>query len=335
MFKRLPGIGLDIGSKKIKMIQVVRRKAGLEIIKFGSLYTPPGSMEAGIIVDPVLLGEELKFLVRKLNLSGKRVVSAVGGQQLYIRNLIMPRLKLDEMREAVYYQSANFLPIPVEEVAIDIYPMREFENQNGKKTEVFFLAVRKQQVDNLEMVCRIAELNLAVVEIEPLSIYRAWGKEVGLVVALLAIGSSRSYLTVFNRGIPVFYRSLALGSSSSYYTSNFNQADRVTGWQKAMNLNDPPCDPRIMEITNEVKSALEYYQLQMESKEQSIEKIVLCGGGAMRGLEDDLTQRLDLELEVINILSGNILPRHISPDEEYELQYDFPLALGLAAREVV
>jgi len=334
LFNRLSGIGLDIGSKKTKIIQVKRRKAGLEVTKFGSLYTPPGIVEAGIIMDPVRLGEDLKVLVKKLKFNGKRVVSAVGGQQLYIRNLIMPRLKLEEMREAVYYHSTNFLPIPVEEAAIDIYPLREFEDQSVKKTEVFFLAVRKQQVDNLKMACQIAELNLAAVEIEPMSIFRAWGKDCGSVVGWLAIGSSRSFFTVFNQGIPVFYRSLATGSAGSYYT-NFNQANRAKGWDQVLNLNDPPYVPRITDITKEVKITLDSYQQQLGEKEKSIEKILLCGGRAMLGLEDCLAQGLELKVEVVNILSGYILPGYISRDEELELQYDFPLALGLAARGVV
>jgi len=335
LFKRLPGIGLDIGSKKIKMIQVVRRKAGLEIIKFGSLFTPPGTVDAGNIVKPERLGEALGALVTKLNFNGKRVVSAVGGQQLYIRNLIMPRLKLDEMKAAVYYQSTKFLPIPVEEAAIDIAPLREFEDQNVKKTELLFLAVRKQQVENLEIVCRISGLKLAAVEIEPVSILRAWGEDVGSVVALLAMGPSRSYLTVFNRGIPVFYRSIAAGSSNLYHTSNLDEFNGLKKWKKTCSLTNRQFDLKIMAIINEIKDALQNYQLQIERKEDSIAKILLCGGGAIRGVIEGLAQGLKLELAVVNILTGNILPRNLTQDEENELQHDFPLALGMAAREVI
>lgn len=317
------------------MIQVVRRKAGLEIIKFGSLITPPGTVDAGTIVEPERLGEAIMSLVKELHFSGKGVVSAVGGQQLYIRNIIMPRLELNEMKAAVYYQATQFLPIPVDEAAIDIAPLREFEDQNGKKTEVFFVATRKQQVENLEMVCRISGLKLVAVEIEPLSLLRAWGEDVGSVVALLAIGSSRSYLTVFNRGIPVFYRSIATGSSNLNYTSNPNAANRVRKWKQISSLSNRQLDFNIREIINEVKSALQYYQLQVEREEDSIAKVLLCGGEAIRGLIEGLVQGLGFELAVVNIVSGNILPRNISRDEKYELQYDFPLAFGLAARELV
>lgn len=333
MFNRLPGIGLDLGARKIRMIQAVRGRDGFKIIKFGSIGTPSGTIESGFIVDPERLGKELKILVRRLNFNGKRVAAAIGGQQIYIRNLIMPRLKLEEMREAVYYQSTRFLPIPVEEAAFDICPLRDLEDETGKKREVFFLAVRKQQVENLDYTCRMAGLKLAAVEIEPLSIYRVCGNGIKAAMALLYFGSERSYLTVFERGVPVFYRSLAMGSSGSYNVTHINHVNKVRRWGEIMTLKELP-HARIARMTGEVKDALEYYQKSIKGS-ASLEKILLCGGGAVPSLQKSLIQELSLDLEVADILQSSILPRGLSREEENELQYDFSLALGLAARKVV
>ncbi len=333
MFNRLSGIGLDIGSQKIRMIQVAPKRTGLKITKFGSINTPPGTVEAGFIVDCERLGEELKLLVRRLKFNGKRVVSAVGGQQLYIRNLIMPRLKPEEMREAVYYESTKFLPIPAEEAAIDICTLRDFEDETGKRTEVFFLAVRKQQVENLEYSCRMAGLKLAAVEIEPLSLFRAWGQRTEEVVALLYLGSERSYLTIFERGAPVFYHCLATGASD-FYTLPINQSSKVRRWGEIININEPPYS-HIARITDEVKEALAYYQKGVKDAPAPLSKILLCGRAAIPSLQNSLVQRLNLKVEAINVLPSNTLPRGLSPEEENELQYDFSLALGLAARKVV
>ncbi|MEA4923977.1 MAG: pilus assembly protein PilM [Syntrophomonadaceae bacterium] len=334
MFNRLSGIGLDIGSQKIRMIQAAPKRTGLKIIKFGSTNTPPGTVEAGLIVDCERLGEELKLLVRRLKFNGKRVVSAVGGQQLYIRNLIMPRLKPEEMKEAVYYESTKFLPIPAEEAAIDICTLRDFEDETGKRTEVFFLAVRKQQVENLEYSCRMAGLKLAAVEIEPLSLFRVWGRRTEEVVALLYLGSERSYLTIFERGVPVFYHCLSAGVFSSYYTSPINQISKVRRWGEIININEPPYS-HIVRITDEVKETLAYYQKSIKDALAPLSKILLCGRAAIPSLQNSLVQRLNLKVEAVNVLQSSTLPRGLSPEEENELQYDFSLALGLAARKVV
>lgn len=334
MLGRLPGIGLDIGGQKIKIIQAVKRKKRLEIIKFGSILTPPGTVESNLIVDPDRLGEAMYGLVKRLRLGGKRVVSAVGGQQVYMRSLIMPRLRPDEMRTAVYYQASEFLPIPVENAAIDIFPLRELGDRVSKRTEILFLAVRRQQVDNLEIACRIAGLKLVAVEIEPLSLLRAWGKDVGSIMGLLAMDATRSYLTVFNRGIPVFYRSISMGSTAFHGCPCLKQAEKGPAMDKDGAGCGPGSEPRVMDLAGELKIAMEYYQLQSEREAGSIARMLFCGP-FVNGLPECLARELGLEFEVINIINGNTLPRNITPEKQYELQYDFPLALGLAAREVV
>lgn len=336
LFNRLPGIGLDIGEKRIKLARVKERNGSLQILTFGSIPTPTGAVEAGIVFDPERLGEELKVLVRDLHLKGKRVVSAVAGGQVYIRNLVMPRMKLKEMKEAVQYQAMKFLPIPVEEAAMDIFPLRDFEDEEGPKTEVFFVAVRKQQVENLEAACSIAGLKLAAVEIEPMAIYRVLGKGDEEVVAFLKMGSSRSYFAGFKKGVLVFYRSLSFGTSAFFQTQGLsdgyghNVGDEI-------NVNaDNRYDYLVGDIISEVKRSLEYYDTQVETGEKRIAKFFLCGGGvAIKGLDYRLAEGLDVEVEVADIMPRLILPHAISELQKKEIQHDFMVALGLAAREVV
>ena len=334
MFNRLPGIGIDIGSKRIKLAWVKRKRDGLQIVKYGSIPTPTDAVDLGVIADPEKLGDELGVLVRDLKLKGKRVVSAVGGQQVYIRNLIMPSMKLNELKEAVYYQATNFLPIPIEEASTDIFPLRNFEDEEGKKTEVFFLAVRRQQVKNLEIACQVAGLKLAAVEIEPLSIYRVLGRENASTIALIAMSSSRSYFTVFKRGIPVFYRSLSSGRYAFLKTLEIN--NETNGSEEIdVTDNNNQYDNLVREIISEVSASVDFYEAQKEMEDEMIEKFLLCGTGAVKGLDIRLTAGLGREVEVANILNRLLLPWNMSETEKHELQYDFPVALGLAAREVV
>lgn len=336
MFNCLPGIGLDIGDNKIKLARVKRRRDGLQLIKYGSMLTPAGAVDAGVISDPERLGKELKGLVRDLNFNGKKVVSAVTGQQVYTRNLILPRMKLNELKEAVHYQAMNFLPIPVEEAAIDIFPLREFDDEEGKKTEVFFVAVRRQQVENLDIVCHTAGLKLAVVEIEPLALYRVLGGNAESVVAFLELGSSRSYFAVFKGAILVFYRSLPFSSSIFYQILSINQAYGHGGFEEFEVSEDEQFDYLLRDIIFEMKRSMEYYDLQDETGNEEIDKFLLCGeGSAIRGLDSRLTEGLGRKVEVAEILPWIILPPHISQAEKLELKYDFTVVLGLAAREVV
>lgn len=333
MFNKAPGIGLDIGSKKIKLVELTKKKNGFELIKFGSLLTPPGMLEGGVILDPEVLGKEMEPMVKELKLKGKAVVSAVSGQQVYTRALVMPAMPMGELREAVYYQATGFLPIPVEEAVIDIFPLRDFEDEEGKQTEVFFVAVRKEQVENLDASCQIAGLKLAAVEIEPLAIQRILkGQDELRVKGYLNIGASRSYFSVFVEGLLVYYRSLAFGCSAFYETSGMNNT--LSGLDEVEIAPDNQYDYLVKDILAEVSRSAEYYTMQYAY--EKIEKILICGGGSrLRGLDQRLADYMGYVVEIANPLTDLGKTNNLNLDEENELRHDFVVALGLAAREKI
>ncbi len=334
LFKRSPGIGLDIGSKKIKLARVKNTKQGIQVVYFDSIDTPPGMVEAGNIVDPAGLGAELGNLVSKLKIKHNKVVSAVAGQQVYTRNIVMPRMKLDELKEAISFQAINFLPIPVEEAAIDIFPLRDFEDDEGKKTEVFFVAVRRQQVENLDMVCNIAGLNLVAVEIEPLAMNRVLGRNNPEEInAYLNIGGTRSYFSVFKENILVFYRSLAFGCAAFYAAMEMNSPNGNGSFEDIQFGQGSQYDYLTRDIIDDVTRSVEYYNLQKNKSEARIEKILLCGSGArFKGLDENLAAGSGLEVEIADPLSDLILPDNLSVEQGMDLKYDYLIALGLAAR---
>lgn len=334
MFSRGPGIGLDIGSKKIKMARV--RKAGrqVQLVKFGSMAAPEGAIEAGIILDADLLGRCIRELVREMDLEGKSVVSAVSGQQIYIRSLVMPRMKAGELKAAAMFQAAGFLPIPVEEAAIDVFPFRHFEDDEGKKTEVFFVAARRQQVEALEEVCRYAGLKLAVAEIEPLAVHRVMERpEDAKTVGVLNIGASRSHFSVFKRGLLTSLRSLSFGCSAFYQDLRGISREENMGLENIDVGEGNQHSYLVRDIMSELARSVEYYELQNEG--EIIDTVLLCGGGSrLKNLDTYLASGLGRKVGNLEYMPGLILPADIPPEQQGELRHDFAVALGLAMREV-
>ncbi|MDD3024668.1 MAG: type IV pilus assembly protein PilM [Syntrophomonadaceae bacterium] len=330
MFKRTADIGLDIGSNKIKLAKVKKKKCEWQLIKYGCIDTPPGLVEAGNIFVPEEVGAELAKLVIKLGLAGQRVVSAVSGQQVYIRNMVLPRMSLSESREAAVYQAVSFLPIPIEEAAIDVFPWRDFKDEDGDKSEFFFAAVPRIQVENLELVCLAAGLKLAAVEIEPLAINRIMlPPNASGVRALLQIGASRSYFSVFRDQNLLFYRTL----SSFYKNIGF-----MAGTEKhdigLHNIQEKEFKNIVRDLFAEVGRSVDYYNNR--HSEEKLEKIWLCGGGGhLKGLDEVLAKEISCEVQVADFLSRLILPAYMDESARQEINHNFPVALGLAAREVI
>lgn len=313
-------VGLDIGTSKVRLVSLLKKRGEVELLKFGSIDIPAGMAEGGIVLDPASLGEAIRTLVDDLGLAGSKAVLAVPAHQVYMRAITMPNLKPNELRTAAYYKASEFLPIPIQDTVMDIFPCRRFRDHTGKKVEIFLAAVRRQQVDNLALACRQAGLKPAAIEIEPLSLWRAWGGEGRKAVGLLAVSAHRPYLAVFHDGIPVFYRSLANNNTVKYsaYRDDPMLADNSSPLEK---------------LADEIKNSLRYYENQNQDNNR-VEKMILHGAGAMPGLGAKLEQALGLQTETVGQQTWDKIKWPSGTDDQVRpaLQLDFGLALGLAAR---
>lgn len=333
MFISRTSTGLDIGSQSIKLVQVQRRGNKAKVKTFGQIPTPSGLMENGFITDPDVVGQELGKLVDRLKLRGAKTVSALSGQQVYTRLLTLPAMKLDEMRHAALYQATSFLPISIEDVTTDVYPVRYFEDEEGKRCEVFFVAARKAQAENLIKTCQVAGLKLNRVEIEPLALHTLYHQQLSgqKVKGVLNIGATRSYLAIFQEDILVFVRSIGFGCTALYQYMK----ESGTGNMKLENLDcqDAGCETLMRDIVSELSRSLEYFRLQ--SKHEELSEIILCGGGArVGGIEEYLSGQIGVPVMVGDFAAHIQLPDNIAAKDKSDLTYEYPVALGLAMRGV-
>lgn len=334
MFTSKASTGLDIGSQSIKLVQVQRRGSGALVKTFGQTPTPSGLMENGFISDPEAVGQELGRLVDRLKLRGAKVVSALSGQQVYTRLLTLPAMRLSEMRHAALYQATSFLPISIDDVTTDIYPVRYFEDAEGKKCEVFFVAARRAQAESLQQTCKAAGLRLARLEIEPLALHTLYKNQLSgdQVKGVLNIGAQRSYLAIFQKDTLVFVRSIAFGCSAFY--QQMKGAGQGDVGLENMSSEEPTCERLLRDIVGELTRSLEYFRLQ--SKDDQVGEIVLCGGGArVGGIDKYLSQELGIPVILGEISQGIQVPGGMGDQDKISLRYEFPVALGLALRGVM
>lgn len=327
MFGGKISVGLDIGTERTKLAILQKKGRGAYIRALETVFTPRGFVDSGNILEPVLLGEEIKKTVEGLKIKGKNTIASVSGPQVYTRIFTMPEMKEDEIREAAVYQASTFLPISLEEAAIDVYPLRKLESEEGNKVEVFFVAVRKSQIEKLQTVCQTAGLTLQVVDIEPLALQRAADTEEN-IKAFLNIGSSRAYFSVFEKGILTLHRSLSFGCSAFLIAGN--PSCPVPETLEKIDVRTGEYDFLVNDMMIEMVRAVEYYRLQNKNP---IEKLYLTGGGSrLQGLDEVIKRNTGIETARIKI-NKNISGPYMEENERTkELTYDFMIAMGLAMR---
>lgn len=330
--KAAPGIGLAVGVTQAALTRVKHGKIKLMVEGFGNIPVPAGTADAGLINDPIKLGQALGELVGRMNLKGRQVVSSVGGPQVFIRNLVLPRMKINELKEAALFEATAFLPIPVEEAAIDVYPVRHFEDEDGKQTELFFVAVRRQQVENLRAACEVAGLDLVAVELDPIALHRVMGGSNGdELQAYLYMGNTRSFICVMKNGALIFQRYFSTGTSAISQALDPEQDPHQVLFQVDMESSHQYL---VRDLITQTSRSLEYFRVQFNDELKT--PLILCGTGArIRGLDKTMSEALDHK-----VITGDISDRlqfssRLPEKERQDLTYDYLISLGLAAREVI
>ena len=206
MKKSKIGIGLDINNHHLCLVQLRREGTGLELLQHYHHPLPPGWVDAGQIRDFPGVSSLLAEAVAATALRGQKVVTALNGQQVYTRSLCLPWMPMDELRQAAQLQALNFLPIPSEETVMDISPCRISESDEGKQVELFFVAARRQRVEELEHLCQRAGLRAAAIETEADALFRLSPLEQDETAAVLYLEDQRWLLSIGHANTPLLFR---------------------------------------------------------------------------------------------------------------------------------
>jgi len=327
-------LGIDIGSYSIKGAVIAPNK---ELKKFAAVPTPPGAIEGGIIRNPEAVSGAIEMLWKTLGVKESNVISSVPGQHTFVRPILLPSMKKSELDQAVRFQAEGQIPIPPTDLVVDYSVVGE--NKESKQMEVIVVATRKSVVQQLAFLFSQAKLQPKVFDLESLALARvlsaknpkADAEEVEIIVS---VGAANTHLCIFDGDIPRFTRSLPFGGQ------RFTKAlamERSVGFEAAEEIKlagEMPDEAESIadDLAGEVKRSIDFFQSQ--SKEHSVQRVVLSGGGALTAkLDQYLTNRLQLAVELGSLGDKVKIPKRLAlPNNLDGFRTTFAPVLGLAVR---
>lgn len=229
LFKpKVNAIGLEVGTSALKVVEL-RAGNPPSLASLALRPMPPGLIQDDLVVDEAGLAAEIRSLLNDAGISQRSVVTAVSNRQAITRNIMLPRMSLQELDEAIKWEAERYIPFPIEEVVLDYYVLdNPADVEEGGQIEVVIAAARldlvSQQVDYLKK----AGLEPVVIDIKPFTLLRSLhgsllgehltastlsgsayteSNEVGVVVEIAASNSTitlvRGERVLMNRNISV------------------------------------------------------------------------------------------------------------------------------------
>jgi type IV pilus assembly protein PilM len=336
-------IGIDIGSKTIKVVELEKNGSSYSLIASGVVGYSGTSVDKMIDNKEIAaLAQVIKKLCTEAKITAKDAVVSIPESLAFTRTIKFPPLNDSEIASAIKWEAEQYIPIPVNEAVIQHTVLKRSESGGpGGGVVVLLVAAPRAIVEKYVKVVQMAGLTPVAVETELIALTRSLAP-VDKTVLLADLGGSSTNLAIANHGLLSFSRSLPIAGDA--FTRAVSQALSITPQQaeeykKAYGLSSSQLEGKIKGsldavvrlVADEIKKAVNYYLT--EEKGDTPSTLIMSGGSSgMPELISALSKTVGME-----ILVGNPFTHiQIDPAFAQKLASFAPLygvAIGLAMRE--
>ncbi len=174
LFKpKVDAIGLEVGTSALKVVEL-RAGNPPSLVSLALRPMPPGLIQDDQVVDPAGLAAEIKSLLSDAGISQRSVVTAVSNRQAITRNILLPKMTMQELEEAIKWEAERYIPFPIEEVVLDFYVLdNPSDVEDNGQIEVVIAAARLDLVSQQVEYLKRAGLEPVVIDVKPFTLLRS------------------------------------------------------------------------------------------------------------------------------------------------------------------
>ncbi|MFC6300614.1 type IV pilus assembly protein PilM [Pseudomonas sp. CCM 7893] len=175
-------LGIDINDAAVRLVELERSGAGYTVRAYGIQHLPAHAVIDSTLVDLDAVGLALSKALSRARTSLKTAAVAVAGSSVITRVIEMEAgLSDDEMVRRVNLEADQYIPYPLDEVAID-FQVQSVSARDPQRVEVLLVACLKEQVEAREAVLALAGLVTRIVDVEAFALARASGQAFDSIV---------------------------------------------------------------------------------------------------------------------------------------------------------
>ena len=156
-------LGIDISSTTVKLLELSRSGGRYKVEAYAVEPLPPASVVEKNIVELEGVGQALEKVLARSKSSLRQAAVAVAGSAVITKVIEMDAgLDPDEMEEQIKIEADQYIPYPLDEVAID-FEVQGVSPRNPAREEVLLAACRRENVDIREAALALAGLTAKIV----------------------------------------------------------------------------------------------------------------------------------------------------------------------------
>jgi type IV pilus assembly protein PilM len=343
--KATPVLGLDVSSTTVKLLELSYTGDRYRVESYAVSSLPQDAVIEKNVNDVDGVANAIRSVVAQSRTKLKTVAAAVAGSSVITKMIDMPQgLSEDDMETQLTLEADQYIPYPLEEVAIDFEiqgPSPERDNQ----VEVLLAACRRETIDSRVEAIEGAELIPKIMDVEAYAMERAFSLirhqldlEEESTVAVVDIGATMTTLSVLNNGQTIYTREQLFGGKqlTDEIMRRYGLPLEEAGLAKKQGGLPDDYEPEVLEpfkdaVVQQVARSLQFFF--SSSQYNDVDYIILAGGvSSMEGLAELVQEKLGTPATVANPFAEMSISSKVNA---VALSSDAPammIACGLALR---
>ena len=339
-------LGLDISSSAVKLLELSEYENRFRVESFAVEPLPANSVVEKTIVDVESVGESIRRAIKKSGTTLSQVAVAVAGSAVITKIISMPAaLDESELASQIELEADQYIPFPLEEVALDFDVVGETEN-HPELVDVLLAACRSETVDARVASVELGGLTAEIVDVEAYALENAMmlissqlpDAGFGRTIAVADIGSTMTTLNVVHDHRIIYTREQVFGGKqlTEEIQRRYGLSYEEAGMAKRQGGLPDNYIPDVLEpfkeaIVQQVSRSLQFFF--SSSRHNAIDHLVIAGGCAsIPGTDEMIEQQVGIKTSIANPFASMT----ISPKVDTQaLADDAPammIACGLALR---
>lgn len=348
IFKRKKStlLGLDISSSAVKLLELSEHNNRFQVESYAVEPIPPNSVVEKTITDIESVGETIRRAVRRSGTKCTEAVVAVAGSAVITKVISMPAaLNEEELASQIELEADQYIPYPLEEVALDFEVLGTTEN-NAELVDVLLAACRSENVDARVAAVELGGLTAKIVDVEAYALENAVvlissqlpDHGFGSTVAIIDIGATMTTLNVLQDQRIIYTREQVFGGRqlTEEIQRRFGLSYEEAGLAKRQGGLPDNYIPEVLEPFKEAMAQQVSRSLQFffsSSQHNAIDHLVLAGGCAsIHGADELISERVGIPTSIANPFSSMTLSAKVNAKALSDDASSLMIACGLALR---
>jgi type IV pilus assembly protein PilM len=343
--KSIPVLGLDISSSSVKLIEISKNGGHYKVESYAVASLPTNAVVEKNVTELDGVAEVVRKVVDLSKTKLKTAAIAVAGSAVITKIINMPAdLNEDNMENQITLEADQYIPYPLDEVAIDFEVQGEVEG-NSEQVEVLLAACRRENVELRVDVLEMADIDAKVVDVEAYAIERAFELirpqldcDDDSAIAFIDIGATMTTLSVLVDGHTVYTREQLFGGRqlTEEIQRRYSLSQEEAGLAKKQGGLPDDYEPEVLgpfkdAAVQQVTRSLQFFF--SSSQYNDVDYIVLAGGVAsMPGLAELVQDKLGTPTTLVNPFADMTLASKVDADALGSDAPSLMIACGLALR---